>query len=153
MLGTDGCGVPVHALPLCRMAYGVARMTRPETLPAPRAVYARRFTTAMRHYRQMTSGTGRIDEARMRHLPVFAKSGAAGYYIVGLMDRGIGSAVKIDDGNGDVRNMVVVEVLRQLGVIDDSTIGCFDTWRRSEVRNHKEELVGYTQPEFELHKQ
>lgn len=153
VLGTDGCGVPVHALPLCRMAYGVARMTRPETLPAPRAEYARRITTAMRHYPLMTSGTGRIDEALMTHLPVFAKSGAAGYYIVGLVDRGIGIAVKIDDGSGDVRNMVVVEVLRQLGVINDSNMHYFDAWRRSEVRNHKEELVGYTQPEFELHKQ
>jgi hypothetical protein len=64
----------------------------------------------------------------------------------------LGIAIKIDDGNGDVRNMVVVEVLRQLGVINDSNIEHFEKWTKKEVRNHKKELVGYTLPDFNLHK-
>ena len=152
VLGTDGCGVPVHALPLRNFAMGIARLAKPECLEGPRADYARRITAAMRKYPLMMSGTGRIDAALMEHLNVYAKSGADGYYIVGLMDQGIGIAVKIDDGNGDVRNMVVVEVLRQLGIINESNIEHFQPWVKKEVRNHKKELVGYTLVDFQLHK-
>jgi len=152
VLGTDGCGVPVHALPLNKFAEGIARLTKPETLGGDRTGYAQRITAAMRKYPLMMSGSERIDAALMEHLNVIAKSGADGYYMVGLMDQGIGITVKIDDGNGDVRNMVVVEVLRQLGVINDSNIQHFEKWLKKEVRNHKEELVGYTLVEFQLHK-
>ncbi|MEA4920671.1 MAG: asparaginase [Clostridiaceae bacterium] len=154
ILGTDGCGVPVHALPLYNFAWGVARMSRPETLGQKRAAYAGRIISAMMHYPAMTSGTGRIDKALMETFKgsLFAKSGAAGYYIVGLKDKGIGIAVKIDDGNGDVRNMAVVEVLRQLGVITVNEQKIFESYARQEVYNHKQELVGYTKPEFTLHK-
>ena len=152
VLGTDGCGVPVHALPLRNFAMGIARLAKPECLPGERAAYAKRITTAMRKYPLMMSGSERIDAALMEHLNVYAKSGAAGYYIVGLMDQGIGIALKIDDGNGDVRNMVVVETLRQLGVINDENMHHFEKWAKQEVRNHKDELVGYTLVDFTLHK-
>lgn len=152
VLGTDGCGVPVHALPLRNFAMGIARLAKADCLEGDRAVYAKRITSAMRAYPLMMSGSERIDAALMEHLNVYAKSGADGYYIVGLMDQGIGIAIKIDDGNGDVRNMVVVEVLRQLGVINDSNIEHFEKWTKKEVRNHKKELVGYTLPDFKLHK-
>ena len=152
ILGTDGCGVPVHALPLKNFAMGIARLSKPECLEGKRAEYAKKITTAMRKYPLMMSGTGRIDAALMEHLNVFAKSGADGYYIVGLIDQGIGIALKIDDGNGDVRNMVIVEVLRQLGIINEENAHHFEKWAKKEVRNHKEELVGYTLVDFKLHK-
>ncbi|MBR4880036.1 MAG: asparaginase [Clostridia bacterium] len=152
VLGTDGCGVPVHALPLKNFALGIARLAKADCLPGKRAEYAKRITTAMRNYPLMMSGTGRIDAALMDNLNVFAKSGADGYFIVGLIDQGIAMAVKIDDGNGDVRDMVVVEALRQLGVINEENAHHFAKWAKKEVRNHKEELVGYTLVDFQLHK-
>ncbi len=152
VLGTDGCGVPVHALPLRNFAMGFARLSKPETIGGKRAEYARRITAAMRKFPVMMSGTGCIDAAIMEHLDVFAKSGADGYYAIGVMDKGIGITVKIDDGNENVRNMVVVEVLRQLGLINDSNSHLFEKWEKLQIINHKAELVGYSLVDFKLHK-
>ncbi len=152
VLGTDGCGVPVHALPLRNFAMGFARLSKPETIGGARADYARRITTAMRKFPEMMSGTGCMDAAIMTHLDVFAKLGADGYYAIGVMDKGIGITVKIDDGNENVRNMVVVEVLRQLGLINESNSHLFEKWEKLQIVNHKGELVGYSLVDFKLHK-
>ncbi|MBE6994854.1 MAG: asparaginase [Ruminococcaceae bacterium] len=154
VLGTDGCGVPVHALPLYNFAWGMARMANGDVLGEQRGPMAKRITKAMTAYPKMVSGTGRIDAAIMETFGgnVFAKSGADGYYIVGIKDKGIGIAVKIDDGNGAVRDMVVCEVLRQLGYINEQNEAVFAPWSKKEVYNHKKELVGHTVTDFTLHK-
>lgn len=83
---------------------------------------------------------------------IFSKAGADGYEIVGIKDKGLGIAVKADDGNTDIRSMVVVETLRQLGYVTKENEQAFEKIVRKEVYNHKKELVGYTVPEFTLHK-
>lgn len=154
ILGTDGCGVPVHALPLRAFAYGVARMARPETLGEHLAPMAARVTAAMEQYPEIMSGTGRIDAQLMRQYPdrLFCKSGADGYYIVGDKKLGLGIAVKIDSGNGQARNAVVVEVLRQLGIIPEADLPLFAATHTPKVYNHKDEEVGSMRPEFTLHR-
>ena len=46
-IGTDGCGVPVHALPLKNMAMAYARFTSPENLPEKYRAGAARLFDAM----------------------------------------------------------------------------------------------------------
>ena len=60
VIGVDGCGVPVHALPLYHAAWGAARMACPETL-GDRGSHAARIVSAMTAYPKMVSGTGRFD--------------------------------------------------------------------------------------------
>ena len=153
VLGTDGCGVPVHALPMQHAAWGVARMTRPQSL-GDRGPLAKRITDAMMAYPKMVSGTGRFDALLMEEFEgnIFSKAGADGYEIVGIKDKGWGIAVKADDGNTDIRSMIVVEILRQLGYPIQKNQEGFQKYRKKEVYNHKKELVGYTVPEFTLHK-
>ena len=152
VLGTDGCGVPVHALPMRNFAMGFARLAKPETIGGKRAEYAKRITSAMRKFPTMMSGTGCIDAAVMENLDVIAKLGADGYYAIGVMDKGIGITIKIDDGNENVRNMVAVEVLRQLGLINETKSHLFEKWEKLQIVNHKAELVGYSLVDFKLHK-
>lgn len=153
IMGTDGCGVPVHALPLCQFAYGVARMAHPESLGEKMGAEAARITAAMGKYPLIMSGTGRIDAQLMeKYDRLFCKSGADGYYIVGDKKEGIGIAVKIDSGNGQARNAVVVEVLRQLGIISQEDLAEFADTHTPKMRNHKQEEVGSMRPEFTLHK-
>ena len=92
---------------------------------------AARITAAMGKYPLIMSGTGRIDAQLMeKYDRLFCKSGADGYYIVGDKKEGIGIAVKIDSGNGQARNGVVVEVLRQLGIISRKI------WRNLPIPTH-----------------
>ena len=60
VIGVDGCGVPVHALPLYHAAWGAARMACPETL-GDRGSHAARIVSAMMAHPEMVSGTGRFD--------------------------------------------------------------------------------------------
>ena len=153
VIGVDGCGVPVHALPLYHAAWGAARMARPEALEG-RAEHAERIISAMTAHPKMVSGTGRFDAMLMEEFQgnIFSKAGADGYEIVGIKDQGLGIAVKADDGNTDIRSMVVVEILRQLGYPVKKNRDGMQKYIRKEIYNHKKELVGYTAPEFTLHK-
>ena len=56
----DGCGVPVHALPMVKLAQGYARMSKPELLGERRGAAARRVTRAMTAYPYEVAGTGRL---------------------------------------------------------------------------------------------
>lgn len=153
VIGVDGCGVPVHALPLYHAAWGAARMACPETL-GDRGSHAARIVSAMMAHPEMVSGTGRFDAILMEEFQgnLFSKAGADGYEIVGIKDKGLGIAVKADDGNTDIRSMVVVEILRQLGYPIEKNREGMQKYIHKKIYNHKKELVGYTVPEFTLHK-
>ena len=56
-LAVDGCGVPVHALPLYRLAQGYARMSLPTLFAPTRAATLRRITSAMTAHPEMVAGT------------------------------------------------------------------------------------------------
>lgn len=151
-LGIDGCGVPVHAMPMYNFALGFARMSRPEVFTDERRRASERIVEAIQEYPLYISGTGRPD-ARINALPgknVFSKSGADGYYGLGIRDRGLGIAIKLDCGIGPVRDAVVVETLRQLGEIQDNELDCFRPETEMNVYNFKKEVVGQTHCCFRL---
>lgn len=116
---TDGCGVPVHALPLYRFAQGYARMSLPGLFPPQRAAAIRQITDAMTSYPQMVAGSERVCTYLMSHFGehLFCKSGANAFYAIGLKDRGIGIAVKMEDGASALIPPVVLALLTGLGII------------------------------------
>ena len=151
-LGIDGCGVPVHAMPMYHFALGFARMSRPEVLQEKRRKASERIVEAIQEYPLYISGTGRPD-ARINALSrknVFSKSGADGYYGLGIKDKGLGIAIKLDCGIGPVRDSVVVETLRQLGEIQDNELENFIPETEMNVYNFKKEIVGQTHCCFKL---
>lgn len=154
VIGLDGCGVPVHALPLERFAYGMARMCRPETLPEEYREAAGRVVDAVLKYPLNTSGSDRIDYKIITKYPgqIVVKSGANGYFTGGLPGKGIGFAIKTNDGISEMRNIVLIELLHQLGVIPEEDLEYFEAERKVKVYNHKNELAGYSVPAFQLKK-
>jgi L-asparaginase II len=148
----DGCGVPVHALPLYKFAQGIAKLSKPQTLEGKRGQAARRIIDAMTSYPEMVAGTDRLctDLMNLCGDRLFAKSGAAAFYAVGIKDKGIGIAFKIEDGSSKILNALVVEVLRQLEVITADEFDKLSKYHVMEIKNHKGELVGRTKMEFKL---
>ena len=154
VLGVDGCGVPVHAMPLTNFAAGYARIGRHESLPEQYQAAAKRVADAIQAYPLHMSGTGRLC-VRLNEIStgrVYAKSGADGYYGFGIRPDGIGITVKIESGVGPIRDAVVVETLRQLGEIPDADLTRFENEINMNVYNHKKEVVGQTKCCFTLHK-
>lgn len=152
IIGLDGCGVPVHALPLNKFAYGMARMCKPDTLPEKYEEAATKIINAVIKHPVNVSGSDRIDYKLMQKYPkkLVVKSGANGYFGGGIPGKGIGFAIKTNDGLSSMRNAVLVELLYQIGVISEEDLPYFEDEHEVKAYNHKKELVGLSKTNFKL---
>jgi L-asparaginase II len=98
--GTDGCSIPTYAIPLRALAIGFARFGTGHGLRADHAHAAQRLRAAVAAEPFMVAGTGRFDTRVMERLGtrVFCKVGAEAVYCAAFPGRGLGLALKIDDG-------------------------------------------------------
>lgn len=118
--GIDGCGIPVIGVPLGTLALAFARMAKPATLPKPRIAAIARIRKAMAAEPFMVAGSGRFCTRVMQVLGERAvvKTGAEGVYIAILRDKGLGIALKIDDGGTRASEVVLAALLQRCGVFD-----------------------------------
>jgi L-asparaginase II len=153
-IGVDGCGVPVFALPLERLAYAFARMAQPETLGPNRAKVVDRIINAMMKHPEMVGGTGRFctDFMRAARGRMFGKAGAEAVYCIGDKVTGIGIAIKIEDGGARAMYPVALEVLRQLGFITEEQLNELSHHYRPKLKNARQEEIGEIIPSFTLQK-
>jgi L-asparaginase II len=110
-VGVDGCGAPAHVLSLL----GLARAYR--TIATGGAGLAGdEVRRAMVHHPFMVGGPGRDVTAVMESVPgLMAKDGAEGVYAAALPD-GRAVAMKVADGGGRARAVVLAAALAALGV-------------------------------------
>ena len=153
-IGLDGCGVPVHAMPLKDFAYGMARMSHPESLGEKLAPSAEKIMKSCLANPLNMSGSDRIDYKIMSKYPgrIVVKVGSNGYFTAAIPEMGIGVAVKVDDGKTQSDNIVLLETLRQIGFIPESDLEYFADDIKPMVYNHKKELAGYSEAVFTLKK-
>ena len=115
--GVDGCGVPVHGMPLRSMATLFARLSRPERL-GELAPAVEEATAAMRAEPYLVGGRHRVDTDLMRLTgDVLAKSGAEGLECAALLTSGLGVAVKIEDGGSRAGAPALLAALRELSAL------------------------------------
>ena len=173
-LGTDGCSAPNFAVPLLNAALGFARLCDPVSLSKARADGCRKITSAMTSHSEMVSGFGEFDCELMKvgKGKILTKRGAEGFQAIGLLpgalsadSRGIGIAFKVSDGDpgrmgedlsthNRVRPAVTLEILRQLGALDDSQMkGLAEFGPTLLIKNHREIAVGESRPAFKLKKE
>jgi len=122
-VGTDGCSIPTHAIPLRHLAHGFARIGTGTGLDKDTAWAAGRLRHAVARHPFMVAGSGRFDTRVMERLGerVFCKVGAEGVYCAALPDAGLGVAIKMDDGN-NARGceVVMAELIQRLVKLDDA---------------------------------
>lgn len=113
-VAVDGCGVPVFALPLANMALSYARLV---SAAARGHEAAARVVHAMTGNPFLIGGTDRFDTALMQACrgKVLCKIGAEGVHTLALVDRGIGLAIKVEDGTQRAQYPAVLALLAQLG--------------------------------------
>jgi L-asparaginase II len=159
-VGTDGCGVPVFGITVKGMALMYARLVSPpaEFDEQTKSACAR-IVAAMTGYPELIGGTSdRLDTEIMRAAPgrLVSKVGAEGVYTVGVLPsrdwpRGLGLALKIEDGDDHrARPTVVIESLRQLGILADESLEAVSRYAFFPVRNRRGDVVGEVTPEFKL---
>jgi L-asparaginase II len=119
-IGVDGCGVPVHALPLTALATLYAR------LGAGRVDGAERVVAAMRAEPYLVAGRNRVCTAVMEAAPTVAvKTGAEGLMCAAVLDRGIGVALKVEDGAARAADPAIVRALALVDALDPEAVPAF----------------------------
>lgn len=151
-LGIDGCGVPVYELPLFNIALAYSKLADTGLLRGKRRAAANKIISSMTRYPEMISGTGGFCTELMKHTngKLVAKLGADAVYCVGAIGKGIGIAVKIEDGNMKVLSSAVVEVLRQLQLLDDDELKALWQFHIKDNINTLGDKVGEVRPAFTL---
>ncbi|MEP6706105.1 MAG: asparaginase [Pyrinomonadaceae bacterium] len=159
-VGIDGCGVPVFGITVLAMARMYARLVAPpvsfdeETREA-----CRRIVGAMISHPEMVGGTTeRLDTEMIRAAKgrLISKVGAEGVYTVGVLPcpdwpHGLGLALKIEDGEDRrARPTVVIEALRQLGVLKDESLEAVASYAFFPITNRHGDVVGEVRASFDL---
>lgn len=154
-IGVDGCSAPCFHLPLAAAARGYAVLAAPDAVPLDdcRRRALATIVDAMTGVAAMVSGPGRFTTRLMEVSGgrLLGKEGAEGVYAVAI--RGpvaLGLALKVADGGERCRDGVVLEALRQLGVLSGAELEELAGFYRPELRNHAGRVVGRIVPELEL---
>jgi L-asparaginase II len=122
VVGVDGCGVPVHGMPLSAVATMYARLGDPDRQGALAPGMARAIG-AMRAAPYLVGGRGRDDTVVMQEVPgVVMKEGAEALDCVALLDRRIGVAVKVADGGERAAGPTMIAILDRIGMLDRSAL-------------------------------
>jgi L-asparaginase II len=138
----DGCGVVVYALPLDAMALAFAR------LGASTDDVPQRIVHAMRTRPFLVGGTERFDTVLMEETEgeVLAKIGAEGVHSVAVPSRGLGLAVKVEDGAPRAQYPAVLRLLQALDVLPPELPPRLAEVLAKPVRNTRGEIVGELAP-------
>jgi L-asparaginase II len=113
----------------------------------------------MIEYPEMVGGTrDRLDTDLMLIAKgeIISKVGAEGAQLLGVKPserypEGLGIAVEIEDGDvRRARDPVVIETLRQLGLLDDAQLAALAGYARAAIFNHSNIEVGEVSACFKL---
>ena len=119
-VAVDGCGAPIHAVPLRALARSFGRLAAATEGPEAK------ITRAIRDFPEYLGGTHRDVTALIRGVDgLVAKDGAEAVYAVGLPD-GRGIAVKVADGTSRARSVLLAAVLRRIGVGSDDVLAVLE---------------------------
>lgn len=134
--GMDNCSVPAYNLTLKQMALIFARLSTPEklvefpnpdNLDIPKGIKVmRRIIADFWAHPEMIGGENRLCTYlnKIGKGSFFSKAGAEGMQLTGVVDRGIGIALKITDGDssGRAKNTAMIETLIQMGLISEKQL-------------------------------
>lgn len=151
-IGIDGCGIPVYGLHLDNIALSFARFGLASHGSVERREACRRIAKAMVSHPFLVAGTGRLDTDLMKATggSVVAKIGAEGVYALAIPEKGLGLAVKVEDGNMRALGPIIVEALTQLGVLSAEQREALAVHDKISIKNNLREVVGEMRAAFTL---
>lgn len=149
-LGVDGCTAANFALPVSAMARAYAR------LGSAAHPGAERLRNAMHRHPDLVAGTGRPCTDLMRAFPgeLIAKVGAEGIYCAAVLGKGVGIALKVEDGDMRAATIALIAVLDQVlpkaGIKGESASGRVPQHARTTLKNTRGVVTGEIRAEGNL---
>jgi L-asparaginase II len=117
--GRDGCGIPIYGMTLTALATAAWKMADPRGLGEARGKAVKRILDAVTGKPFMVGGPGRFDTDVMTQLGgrIATKGGAEGVHIAILPEKGLGIALKAEDGEKRAADVAMGWLLDQAGLI------------------------------------
>jgi L-asparaginase II len=118
--GVDGCSAPNFACSVAGLATAMARMGAPAGLGRARGDAANALVSAMLAHPLLVAGEGRACSELMAAAGgrTAVKTGAEAVFVAILPERGLGLALKIEDGATRGSEAAVAALLARLGAVD-----------------------------------
>ena len=144
VVGVDGCGIPVVAVPMRVSATFFARFAALEGLPSKWLGPLERVRDAMVAHPDYVAGTGRFDTDLMTAARphIACKGGAEGFHATAMIGTKRGMCAKAADGNYRAISPFVIARLRELGELSDAEARALERHAQPLVRNHAGTVVG-----------
>ncbi len=149
--GYDGCGIPTVAMPLQRIALAMARFAKNEGLDENRTAAIERIKKAVTAHPFLVAGSQRLcTDIMSLHAPqILVKVGAEGFYTAMVPERGLGIAIKMDDGHVRGAEVALGAVLQKLDVLDDNACKDLERYIAPSMTNSRGEVIGRAEPSSE----
>lgn len=146
--GVDGCGLPQIAIPLRALALGIARFGAPDKLAPVRAAACRRLGAAILAEPFMLAGTGRFCTRAIEACAgkAIIKTGAEGVYVAAIPAKGIGIALKIDDGAARAAEVAMGRLLLAHADLAASSRAAIEAMVAPTIANAAGRIVGGIAP-------
>jgi L-asparaginase II len=140
-VGVDGCGVSVFGLSLTAMARAYAGFA---AAAARGEDPAARIARAMQRHPFLVGGTDRFDTVLSEETGgrVIAKVGAEGVHSLAIPERGLGIALKVEDGALRAQHPAALAARLQLGELTPPLAPRLADFLRRPIRNSRGETVG-----------
>ncbi len=151
-LGTDGCGLPIFLLPACKMALSYAKLTQFSQDSANTYHNAcKTVFDAMTTHPEMIAGTNEFCTELMSVTKgrLIGKVGAEAVYCLGIKEGNIGVCIKITDGNERAVYPVVIQLLLELGILNNNEFDKLKQWHHVKLMNNLGEHIGDIIPIFQ----
>lgn len=150
-VGIDGCGVPVFAIPLKRMAIAYSKLANPCLIEDANLRSAvEKLTAVMTKENEMIASHNFICTALLQDSNIIAKGGAQGVYCFALKKEGISFALKVVNGSEDPWPNIIASILEQIDYANKETIERIKTLRPPIVKNDAGLEVGTIKSCFHL---
>ncbi len=149
-IAIDGCGVPVFGMPIYNMALAYTKLSGPFDLETKRGEALSKISHAMTHEPYYVAGTKRLDTIIMEETKgkVLAKLGAESVYCMSIISKGVGIAMKTEDGGYRALDSVVPNLLLRHGYIDEDEYKAINLRLPLNVYNHRKQIVGVLKSVF-----
>lgn len=142
--GIDGCSIPTWAAPLSAFARGFAKMSTGQGISPELGAAAHRIFDAATSHPLLVAGTGHLDTVVMKAFAgrVMQKGGAEGVQCGAIRSKGLGYALKIDDGNMLASQVLVANLLLKYADPNDEQRAILESFATQTIKNVRGRDVG-----------
>lgn len=143
--GMDGCGAPIHGVPLKNMAISYLKLVAPEMIDdASTADAVVKIGEVMNAHPEIIASHDFICTALLEDNNIIAKGGAQGVYCLALKKEKISIALKVLSGTELIWPLLVAEILKEINYSNKATIDRLLQLKSKDINSDAGKKVGET---------